>query len=115
MVKTFHAAGLKVYVDMVYNHHDEGGVDEATGTIGTMYSLRGFDNPNYYEAAQPKALNLYEDDNGVGPNVNAATARGAKSGSRFAEVLDECHGRRWIPVRSCGDPGQCRCAGWVFL
>ena len=73
MVKAFHAAGLKVYVDVVYNHHDEGAVDEATGTIGTIYSLRGLDNPNYYEARSPAALNLYEDDNGVGPNVNAAT------------------------------------------
>ena len=74
MVKAFHAAGLKVYVDVVYNHHNEGGVDEATGTIGTIYSLRGLDNPNYYEARSPTELNQYENDNGVGPNVNAATA-----------------------------------------
>jgi isoamylase len=72
MVRAFHAAGLKVYVDVVYNHHDEGPVDEATGTIGKIYSLRGLDNPNYYEARSPTELNLYEDDNGVGPNVNAA-------------------------------------------
>jgi len=74
MVKAFHAAGLKVYVDVVYNHHDEGPVDEATGTIGKIYSLRGLDNPNYYEARSPTELNHYEDDNGVGPNVNAAAA-----------------------------------------
>ena len=49
MVKVFHAAGLKVYVDVVYNHHDEGDVDQATGTSGEMYSLRGLDNPGYYE------------------------------------------------------------------
>jgi isoamylase len=73
MVKAFHTAGLKVYVDVVYNHHDEGGVDEATGAIGTIYSPRGLDNPNYYEARSPTALNFYENDNGVGPNVNAAT------------------------------------------
>jgi glycogen operon protein len=74
MVKAFHAAGLKVYVDVVYNHHDEGPVDEATGNIGKIYSLRGLDNPNYYEARSPTELNHYQDDNGVGPNVNAATA-----------------------------------------
>jgi isoamylase len=73
MVKAFHAAGIKVYVDVVYNHHDEGPVDEDTGAIGTIYSLRGLDNPNYYEARSPTQLNFYEDDNGVGPNVNAAT------------------------------------------
>jgi glycogen operon protein len=74
MVKAFHAAGLKVYVDVVYNHHDEGTVDEATGSIGTIYSLRGLDNPNYYEVRSPAEMNHYQDDNGVGPNVNAATA-----------------------------------------
>jgi len=73
MVKAFHAAGLKVYVDVVFNHHNEGPVDEATGTIGTIYSLRGIDNPNYYEARSPGEPNMYQDDNGVGPNVNAAT------------------------------------------
>jgi len=73
MVKAFHAAGIKVYVDVVYNHHNEGPVDENTGDIGTIFSLRGLDNPNYYEARSPTALNFYEDDNGVGPNVNAAT------------------------------------------
>jgi len=73
MVRAFHAAGLKVYVDVVYNHHDEGPVDEATGTIGKIYSLRGLDNHNYYEARSPTELHHYQDDNGVGPNVNAAT------------------------------------------
>jgi isoamylase len=72
MVKAFHAAGLKLYVDVVYNHHGEGPVDEATGNIGKIYSLRGLDNPNYYEARSPTELNHYQDDNGVGPNVNAA-------------------------------------------
>ena len=72
MVKAFHTAGLKVYVDVVYNHHDEGPVDN-TGNVGTVYTLRGLDNPDYYEALSPSARNLYQDDNGVGPNVNSAT------------------------------------------
>ena len=76
MVKAFHAAGLKVYVDVVYNHHGEGPVDEATGNIGKIYSLRGLDNPNYYEVRSPTERNHYQDDNGVGPNVNAASAEG---------------------------------------
>lgn len=73
MVKAFHVAGLKVYVDVVYNHHDEGGVDAATGTVGTIYTLRGLDNPNYYETLNPTSTNQYQDDNGDGPNVNCAT------------------------------------------
>jgi isoamylase len=75
MVKAFHDAGLKVFIDVVYNHHDEDDVDPATGTIGTIYSLRGLDNPGYYEDRAADGLpNLYQNDNGVGPNVNAATA-----------------------------------------
>lgn len=73
MVKVFHAAGLKVYVDVVYNHHDESNVDKTTGTAGEIYSLRGLDNPNYYEILSGSNANLYQNDNGVGPNINAAS------------------------------------------
>ena len=72
MVKAFHDAGLKVYVDVVYNHHNEGDVDKATGTTGVIYSLRGFKNPGYYEVLAGASPGLYQNDNGVGPNVNAA-------------------------------------------
>jgi glycogen operon protein len=73
MVKAFHAAGLKVFVDVVYNHHDEDDVDAQTGDIGRIFTLRGLDNPAYYEALSPSQTNFYQDDNGVGPNVNCAT------------------------------------------
>jgi isoamylase len=73
MVKVFHAVGLKVYVDMVYNHYNESKVDDATGTIGAIFSLRGLDNPNYYELRSSSQPNFYENHNGVGPNINAAT------------------------------------------
>src|SRR5271157_1641147 len=73
MAKSFHAAGLKVFVDVVYNHHDEDDVDAWTGDIGRIFILRGLDNPNYYEALSPTQTNEYQNDNGVGPNVNCAT------------------------------------------
>jgi glycogen operon protein len=73
MVKAFHDAGLKVYVDLVYNHHDEGDVDDADGTVAEIFSLRGLNNQDYFEALSPTQTNLYENDNGVGPNVNCAT------------------------------------------
>jgi glycogen operon protein len=73
MVKAFHDAGLKVYVDVVYNHHDEGDVDDADGTVAEIFSLRGLNNQDYFEALSPTQTNLYENDNGVGPNVNCAT------------------------------------------
>lgn len=74
MVKAFHDAGIKVYVDVVYNHHGEGDVDDSAGSTGKIFALRGLDNPNYLEARGPSQTNLYQNDNGVGPNVNAATA-----------------------------------------
>jgi glycogen operon protein len=73
MVKAYHDAGLKVYVDMVYNHHNEGGVD-VTGEIGAIYTLRGFNNTGYYEADDNPSQ--YVDNNGVGPNINAAVIAG---------------------------------------
>jgi isoamylase len=73
MVATFHAAGLKVFVDVVYNHFEEDDVNATTGTVGRIFSLRGLDNPNYYEALSPTQLNLYQNNNGIGPNFNCAT------------------------------------------
>jgi isoamylase len=74
MVAAFHAAGLKVFLDVVYNHFEEDDVDATTGTVGRIFSLRGLDNPNYYEALSPAQVNLYQNNNGVGPNVNCATS-----------------------------------------
>jgi glycogen operon protein len=42
MVKAFHAAGLEIYLDVVFNHTGEGGDD------GRAYSFRGLDNEVYY-------------------------------------------------------------------
>lgn len=73
MVRAYHAAGLKVYVDVVFNHHNEGKVDAATGTVGAIFSLRGLDNLGFYEILGAGEANQYQDNNGVGPNVNAAS------------------------------------------
>jgi len=66
MVKAFHDVGMKVYVDVVYNHHDEGWVD-GTGTSGVIYSLRGLDNTGYYEPADNPSQ--YQDNTGVERNL----------------------------------------------
>lgn len=42
MVAAFHAAGIEVILDVVFNHTCEGGID------GPTLSLRGFDAPAYY-------------------------------------------------------------------
>ncbi|RZU53866.1 glycogen operon protein [Krasilnikovia cinnamomea] len=49
MVKAFHDAGIKVFVDVVYNHTAEGGrVDPGDKTAYHLFSWRGLDNPTYY-------------------------------------------------------------------
>jgi glycogen operon protein len=69
LVAAYHARGLKVYVDMVYNHTEEGGVD-SSGNVGPILSWRGLDNATYYELSSDD--HHYQDNNGVGANVNTA-------------------------------------------
>jgi glycogen operon protein len=65
MVAAFHASGIKVLLDVVYNHTAEGGV---SSTRATVYSFRGFDNAGYYELAADHATPV--DDTGTGGNFN---------------------------------------------
>lgn len=70
MVKAFHDQGIKVYIDVVYNHTGEGGAwGGGDGlTVYNLYSMRGLDNPTYYELTVD---NQYSWDNtGVGGNYN---------------------------------------------
>ncbi len=69
MVKAYHDAGIKVYMDVVYNHTGEGGPwnsnDKNTYNI---YSWRGLDNPTYY--CLTSDLQSPWDNTGVGGNYN---------------------------------------------
>ncbi|MGG6461856.1 glycogen debranching protein [Solilutibacter silvestris] len=70
MVKAFHDAGIKVYVDTVYNHTGEGGPWGGTDglTVYNLLSWRGLDNPTYYSLTSD-----YQhpwDNTGVGGNYN---------------------------------------------
>jgi isoamylase len=70
MVKAFHDQGIKVFIDVVYNHTGEGGAwGGGDGlTVYNLYSMRGLDNPTYYELTVD---NQYSWDNtGVGGNYN---------------------------------------------
>jgi isoamylase len=67
MVRAMHEQGIKVYLDVVYNHTAEGGVGNPN--VATTLSLRGLDNAGYYELGKDK--HLYFDNNGVGANTNA--------------------------------------------
>jgi isoamylase len=71
MVKAFHDAGIKVYIDVVYNHTGEGGAWGGTDglTVYNLYSFRGLDNPTYYSLTSD-----YQhpwDNTGVGGNYNS--------------------------------------------
>ncbi|HEY0639644.1 MAG TPA: isoamylase [Pseudonocardiaceae bacterium] len=69
MVKAFHDAGIKVLVDVVYNHTGESdGTIPADRTVHDLISWRGLDNPAYYSLTAD--LQAPWDNTGVGGNVN---------------------------------------------
>ncbi len=64
MVKAYHAAGLEVIMDVVYNHTAEG------NEFGPTLSLRGLDNETYYHLDVDKRH--YWDSTGCGNTVRAS-------------------------------------------
>ncbi len=73
MVKAFHDAGMKVFIDVVYNHAGEGGAwNAADKTIYSLYSFRGLDNPTYYSLTADRQFSW--DNTGVGGNFNTRNA-----------------------------------------
>ncbi|MFL6352478.1 MAG: alpha-amylase family glycosyl hydrolase [Bryobacteraceae bacterium] len=70
MVSAFHAAGLKVFIDVVYNHTGEGYAwhPADTGTYNLL-SWRGLDNSTYYSLTADRQSSW--DNTGVGGNYNA--------------------------------------------
>ena len=63
MVKAMHDAGIKVFLDAVYNHTAEGGSEQ-------LYSWRGLDNASYYELASDASG--FVDNTGCGASFNVA-------------------------------------------
>jgi isoamylase len=69
MVKAFHDQGIKVLIDVVYNHTGEGGAWNASDkTTYNVMSWRGLDNPAYYSLTSDKQSSW--DNTGVGGNYN---------------------------------------------
>ncbi|MEN0000811.1 MAG: glycogen debranching protein GlgX, partial [Pseudomonadota bacterium] len=62
MVARFHAAGIEVLLDVVYNHTAEG--DE----LGPTLSFRGFDNASYYRLAPDRRR--FINDTGTGNTLD---------------------------------------------
>jgi glycogen operon protein len=65
MVRAFHDQGIKVLVDVVYNHTGEGGPNH-------LLSWRGIDANAYYERGNDAYS--FADNNGVGPNFHPRSA-----------------------------------------
>ncbi len=69
MVKAFHDQGIKVLIDVVYNHTGEGGAwNPADTSTYNIYGMRGLDNPTYYSLTTDRQSSW--DNTGVGGNYN---------------------------------------------
>ncbi len=68
MVAAFHAEGIEVFIDVVYNHTFETGTWGAPD-VSALMSWRGLDNATYYELARRDGAR-FANHNGVGPNVD---------------------------------------------
>ena len=63
MVRSLHAAGIEVILDVVYNHTAEG------NQLGPMLSLKGLDNAHYYRLSA-EDQRYYVDYTGTGNTLN---------------------------------------------
>ncbi|MCE8018043.1 glycogen debranching protein GlgX [Halomonas sp. MCCC 1A17488] len=68
MVACYHAAGLEVILDVVYNHTAEG------NELGPTLSFKGIDNACYYRLL-PEEPRYYIDDTGTGNTLNLSHPR----------------------------------------
>lgn len=71
MVKTFHDAGMEVYLDVVYNHSGEGGTwygEKDSYKTSEIFSMRGIDNSTYYSLVSTNK-GAYWETTGCGNNL----------------------------------------------
>ncbi len=68
MVRALHAAGLEVFLDVVYNHTPEG------NQLGPTLSFRGIDNASYYRLV-PNEPRYHMDYTGTGNTLNVPHPR----------------------------------------
>ncbi len=71
MVKTLHAAGIEVILDVVFNHTAEG------NHLGPTLSLKGLDNPTYYRLVEDTPR-YYEDTTGCGNSLDTTEPQALK-------------------------------------
>ncbi len=71
MVEAFHNQGIKVFLDVVYNHTAELSPWGTDGDTAPIVSFRGLDNANYFQLGED--VRYYGNHNGVSPNLNPVT------------------------------------------
>jgi glycogen operon protein len=85
MVRALHAAGLEVFLDVVYNHSGEG------NHLGPTLCFRGVDNPTYY-SLRPDNRRYYQDFTGTGNSLNASHPQTLKLiADSLRYWVQECH------------------------
>lgn len=70
MAKAFHDQGIKVFIDVVYNHTGEGYAYSSDPRTYNLMSWRGLDNPTYYLLTNDNQFSY--DNTGVGGDYNTA-------------------------------------------
>ena len=90
MVRAFHAAGIEVILDVVFNHTVEG--DE----LGPTVCFRGIDNAIYYWLKDGR---FYRDFTGTGQTINASHPVVRDLDPRRPALLGDRNARRWLPLR----------------
>ena len=78
--RRFHAAGLEVLLDVVFNHTAEAGPD------GPRCAIRGIDNPAYYRL-DPNDPSRYVDTTGCGNSLDVGEPARAAADHGLAAVL----------------------------
>jgi isoamylase len=106
MVKAFHDAGIKVYIDVVYNHTGEGGAWGGSDglTVYNILSFRGLDNPTYYSLTSQLPVPLGQHRRRR--QLQHAQHDCAEPDRRLAGLLARQPGRRRLPFRSGLGAGQ---------
>ncbi len=98
MVSRFHAAGLEVILDVVYNHTCEG------NEKGPTLSFKGIDNASYYRLL-PDQKRYYINDTGTGNTLNLSQRARHPDGDGQPALLGDRDARRRLPLRPRHHPG----------
>ena len=98
MVRSMHAAGIEVILDVVYNHTAEG------NHLGPTLSFKGIDNPAYYRLIEDDAR-YYMDYTGTGNSLNVRQPALAAADHGLAALLGDRDARRRLPLRPRGHAG----------